>query len=75
MARICADGGAFSVPVSDISDDDLLRRAVTGARSRTHGRRYHWRWVAVMDVFALGSSFAHELCRRFGLDPDEKVRR
>lgn len=60
--------------VAAISDAELLRRAVCGARAR-RGRGYHPRWTAVMDALSLGSTFAHQLCRRFGLDPDEKVRR
>lgn len=55
---------------------ELLRRAVTTARSRQHNKGVkHPRWVAVKDIFALGSGYAHELCRRFDLDPDEEVSR
>lgn len=62
--------------VSNIADDELLRRAVANARSRDHRKGVkHWRWVAVMDAFALGSTYSHQLCRRFGLDPDEMVKR
>lgn len=65
--------GAVHVYTVELSDADLLGRAVKGARSP--GRQgKHWRWVAVMDVFALGSGYAQQLCRRFGLDPDEMVR-
>jgi hypothetical protein len=61
--------------VSEIPDEELLRRAVTGARDRkTPRHNKHPRWVAVMDLFLLGSTYSHELCRRFGLDPDEQVR-
>jgi len=60
----------------DITDDDLLRRAVRAARVMRGDRRYaHPRWVAVMALFALGSGYSQELCRRFGLDPDELVSR
>ena len=61
--------------VRSISDEELLNRAVRNARSRDcrKGER-HPRWVAVVDAFALGSSFASQLCRRFGLDPDEMVK-
>jgi hypothetical protein len=58
----------------NITDDDLLRRAITNCRSKNHGRK-HYRWVAVMDVFVLGSSYSRELCLRFGFDPDEMVNR
>lgn len=58
--------------MSEISDQELLRRAVTNARS--HQRRgRHQRWVAVMEIFACGSTVAQELCGRFGLNPDEMV--
>lgn len=57
--------------VADISDDELLRRAVRGARNRGRGKGP--RWLAVSERFALGSTFSHQLCRRFGLDPDEQV--
>lgn len=55
------------------TDEELLRRAVRGARPRRPGK--HPRWVAVMDTFALGSTRAHMLCVRFGLDAEEMVKR
>lgn len=58
--------------IGGITDEELLRRAVANARS---SRKYHPRWSAVADAFVLGSTFATRLCRRFGLDPDEQVRR
>ena len=58
--------------VSSITDDALLRRSVTTARAK--GRGYQPRWVAVMDRFQLGSTYATQLCKRFDLDPHEKVR-
>ncbi len=62
------------MPVSDIPDEDLLKRAVSNCRDRTAPSGFqHPRWVAVMETFALGSTFSHELCRRFGFDPDELV--
>ena len=59
--------------VDSIPDSELLKRAVRNARSRNR-RGYHMRWQAVMDVFALGSTFAWQLCTRYGLNPEEKVR-
>jgi hypothetical protein len=54
--------------VADIPDVQLLERAVRNCIARTtHEKR---RWVAVMDTFALGSTYAAQLCRRFGVDPD-----
>lgn len=62
--------------VADIPDDELLRRAVTTALSREHRKGMkHPRWAAVMSAFMLGSTYAHQLCARFGLDPSEQVRR
>ena len=57
--------------VTDYSDADMVKRAVTNARPHRCGDSP--RWVAVMDAFALGSSFAHELCRLHGLNPVEVV--
>lgn len=56
----------------NISDDELLRRAVLNARG-PKSRLKCWRWVAVMHTFVLGSTYAQELCRRFNFDPDEYV--
>ena len=60
--------------VADIPDAELIERALRTARPR---RRIgaQPRWSAVMDVFMLGSTYAAQLCRRFGLDPDEMVKR
>lgn len=60
--------------VADISDEQLLRRAVANCRDKSApSGGEHPRWVAVMDAFALGSTYAHQLCRRFGFDPNEMV--
>jgi len=58
------------MPVSDITDEDLLRRAM----QNMHPRRKSPRWVAAMERFGLGSTYAHELCARFDLDPDEEIK-
>lgn len=55
--------------VDNISDSELVRRAVRTCRGKRRGPR----WVAVMEMFGLGSTYAHQLCRKHGLDPDEKV--
>jgi hypothetical protein len=66
----------MSRSVTDIDATELIGRAVRNARARDRRKgQKHPRWVAVMDAFALGSGFAHELCRVHGLDPDELVRR
>lgn len=59
--------------VSTIPDLVLLERAVNNARD-CHKRGWHPRWVAVMDAFALGRTFSCQLCERFNLNPDERVR-
>ena len=62
--------------VRDISDERLLERAVRSARSSAYYKgRKHARWIAVTEAFSLGSTYSRQLCRRFGLDPDEEVTR
>jgi hypothetical protein len=59
------------MPVTDYTDKDMVRRAVMNAKPRECGDSP--RWVAIMDTFGLGSTYAHDLCRVHGLDPEEKV--
>jgi len=60
----------------EVSDNELLLRAVRSALdSRKNKGVPHPRWVAVMDVFAVGSNYALLICQRFGYDPDEMVKR
>ena len=61
--------------VDEISDEELLKRAVRACRSYRTILKTHPRWVAVQDNFGLGATYSHELCRRFGFDPDENVSR
>lgn len=62
--------------VDDIPDADLLRRAVGCCRDNGAPSGFkHPRWVAVMETFALGSTYSYQLCRRFGFDPEEMVKR
>lgn len=64
------------VPVSDVNcipDADLLSRAVRECRHGV-GRGKLPLWSVVARRFALGSTFASQLCRRFGCDPEEMVR-
>lgn len=55
--------------VADIPDVELLRRIVG---RKGYGRKQP-RWVRVMNRFSLGSTYARQLCCRFGFDPDEQV--
>ena len=54
--------------VFDLPDDELLRRVV---RSTVRKRRPKSlvAWAPVSEAFILGSTYAAQLCRRFGLDP------
>ncbi len=61
-------------PVPGHSADELLRCAVKSARDhRTRRGVMHPRWVAVMSVFALGSTYSRILCLWAGLNPDDGV--
>jgi hypothetical protein len=83
MCAVCAYAGPEAQSprinentIASISDDDLLKRAVKNARSREYRKGWkHPRWVAVSNVFCLGPTFSVQLCKRFGLDPDEQVKR
>lgn len=59
--------------VNDIPDNELVGRVVRNIKP-SRGRRQE-RWVAVMDAFALGSTYAQQLCLKYGKDPDEMVKR
>ncbi len=50
---------------------DLMKRAIRLAKPLAGKPR----WVAVMAMFAVGSSTAAELCRYAELDPDEVPKR
>lgn len=55
--------------VLDIQDRELVWRVMRSLRPRPKVQR----WVAVMETFLLGSTYAHQLCLRFGLDPEERI--
>jgi hypothetical protein len=58
---------------AELSDVELLRRAVTF--SRPCGFEVVEKWRTVASLFSVGEAAARSLCRRFGTDPDEKVAR
>lgn len=62
--------------VNEIDDAQLIRRVIAGVRRlpRTSRGRTIPLWSRVGDRFCLGSTYAAQLCRRFGFDPDEQVR-
>lgn len=55
--------------VNDIPDVELLARVV---RSKGRGRKGP-HWARVSRLFSLGSTYSAQLCRRFGVDPEEQV--
>lgn len=60
---------------NEIAERDLIHgvmRNLQGPAGNTYGRP---RWAIVTDVFAIGSTSARALCREFGLDPDEQLKR
>jgi hypothetical protein len=58
----------------ELTAENLVERAVRNAVDH-HKRKgeKHPRWVAVMETFALGSTYSKDLCRLAGLDPNEEV--
>jgi len=56
---------------AELSDGELLCRAVT--YSRPCGFEVVEKWRAVASLFGVDPAFAQSLCKRFGVDPDEKV--
>ena len=59
--------------VNDIADNELVGRAIKDCR-RGRGRAKLPLWSVVSERFVLSSAYAGQLCRRFGLDPDEMVK-
>jgi hypothetical protein len=57
--------------VKEYTQEDLVKRAMRNAFPRVCGDAP--RWVAVMDTFGLGATYAVELCNIHRLDPEEKV--
>ncbi len=53
--------------VNDIPDAELLGRVVRSLRAKAD----YPRWTAISHAFALGSTYSAQLCRRFGVDPNE----
>jgi hypothetical protein len=61
--------------VNDIPDEELLKRVLRNFTRRGRSREKLPLWSIVANNFGLGSTYAGQLCRRFGLDPDQIVRR
>jgi len=58
---------------TELSDAELLRRAVSYSRPRGFEVVAKWREVSL--VFDIDETAARGLCTRFGIDPNEKVAR
>jgi hypothetical protein len=56
---------------AELSDVELLRRAVTYTRPNGFGVIEKWRAVGTM--FGVDEATARRLCKRFGIDPNELV--
>jgi hypothetical protein len=67
-------GGRWNVKndVNNIPDSELLGRAVRSFVTST-ARNSKPRYLAVSQVFCLGSTYSRQLCVRFGMDPDGAV--
>ncbi|MDH2013434.1 hypothetical protein N5J66_05555 [Pseudomonas juntendi] len=57
----------------EYTEDDLIGTAVRCVSGNS--RQKTPRWVLMMDAFVCGSGVAQALCRRYGLDPDEGLRK
>jgi hypothetical protein len=58
---------------SELSDVELLRRAVTYSRPCGFGVIEKWRAVGLL--FGVDAAVAQRLCKRFKVDPDSLVAR
>ena len=61
-----------TIPGIDITPMQLVERAVKNAIP--HDANSAARWIAVMNAFGCGSTYANRICRYFGVDPGEEVR-
>ncbi|QXH48926.1 hypothetical protein KSS93_15155 [Pseudomonas xanthosomatis] len=57
----------------EYTEDDLIGTAVRCVSGTS--RQKTPRWALMMNAFVCGSGVAQALCRRYGLDPDEGLRK
>ncbi|MCS4284465.1 hypothetical protein M2396_002761 [Pseudomonas sp. BIGb0278] len=73
IERLKGQSRVITLSGCEFTEDDLLARAVRGVSGT--GRQKRPRWALMTDVFLCGSGVAHALCRRFGVDPNEDLRK
>ncbi|MCZ9639593.1 MULTISPECIES: hypothetical protein [Pseudomonas] len=73
IERLKGQSRTIALSGCEFTEDDLLRTAVRMVRGTTRMKRP--RWALMMDAFCCGSGVAQALCRRFGFDPDEGLRK
>jgi hypothetical protein len=69
-------GDSLTIPAdlgSELSDAELLRRAVT--YSRPNGFEVVEKWRAIASLLGVSETVARSLCKRFRVDPDEPAAR
>lgn len=64
----------IKLDIHEFEERDLIRRVLLNL-PRATGRKpkLRVRWVAVRDLFGVGSTVAYALCREFDLDPEETI--
>ena len=59
----------------EIAAYDPIKRAMLNLAPRGRKGEKQMRWVVVTEAFGLGSTYAKDLCHKYGLDPDELLKR
>lgn len=61
----------------EIEERDLIRQVIRNLQGPSRYRSKYGtpRWALVRDTFCVGSGVAVALCREFGFDPEEMMRK
>ncbi|WP_249414284.1 hypothetical protein [Pseudomonas sp. NY5710] len=73
IERLKGQSRTITLAGCEYTEDDLIGTAVRCVSGTS--RQKTPRWVLMMDAFVCGSGVAQALCRRYGLDPDEGLRK
>ena len=73
IERLKGQSRTITLAGCEYTEDDLIGTAVRCVSGIS--RQKTPRWVLMMDAFVCGSGVAQALCRRYGLDPDEGLRK